>query len=34
MPFVEMNVKKEIEKRKEESPSFAKAWNESREDIN
>lgn len=32
MPFVEVNIKKEIEKRKEESPSFAKAWNESREE--
>lgn len=32
MPFVEANIRKEIEKRKEESPSFAKAWNESREE--
>lgn len=32
MPFVEVNIKKEIEKRKEESSSFAKAWNESREE--
>ncbi len=32
MPFVEMNVKEEIEKHCQESPSFAKAWNESREE--
>ena len=32
MPFVEVNIKKGIEKRKEESPSFAKAWDESREE--
>lgn len=32
MPFVKMNVSKEIEKRKEESPAFAQAWNESREE--
>ncbi len=32
MSFVEMNVKEEIEKHCQESPSFAKAWNESREE--
>lgn len=32
MPFVEMNVKDEIDKRKKESETFAKAWNESREE--
>lgn len=32
MPFVEMNVQKEIEKRKQESPEFEKAWDESREE--
>ena len=32
MPFIEVDIKKEIEKRIEESPSFAKAWNESREE--
>ena len=30
MPFVEMNVREEINQRKKESESFAKAWNESR----
>ena len=34
MPFVEMNVKDEIDKRKNESKTFAKAWNESREEYN
>lgn len=32
MPFVEMNIKDEIEKRKEKSETFAKAWTESREE--
>ncbi len=32
MPFVEMNVKDEIDKRKKKSESFARAWNESREE--
>lgn len=32
MPFVEMNVIEEIDKRKRESEVFAKAWNESREE--
>lgn len=32
MPFVEMNVKDEIDKRKKESETFTKAWNESREE--
>ena len=32
MPFIEVDIKKEIEKRIEESPAFAKAWNESREE--
>lgn len=32
MPFVEMNVKDEINKRKRESEPFSKAWNESREE--
>lgn len=32
MPFVEMNIQEEIEKRKKDSPSFAKMWNESREE--
>lgn len=32
MPFVQVDVNKEIEKHCEEPPSFAKAWNESREE--
>lgn len=32
MPFVQVNVKDEIEKEKKVSPSFAKAWDESREE--
>lgn len=32
MPFVEMNIKDEIEKRKEKSEAFAKTWTESREE--
>lgn len=32
MPFIEMNVKEEIDKRKKESEIFAKAWDESREE--
>ena len=32
MPFVQVDINKEIEKHCEESPSFAKAWNESREE--
>lgn len=34
MPFVEMNIKGEIDKRKKKSKEFAKAWNESREENN
>ncbi len=32
MPFVQVDIDKEIEKHCQESPSFAKAWNESREE--
>lgn len=32
MPFVEVDIKSEIDERKKESESFAKAWNESREE--
>lgn len=32
MPFVEINVHDEIEKRKQESPNFQKEWDESREE--
>lgn len=32
MPFVEMNISDEIERRKKESKLFAKAWDESREE--
>lgn len=32
MPFVELNVQKEIDKRKEQSKTFQKAWDESREE--
>lgn len=32
MPFVEINVQEEIEKRKQQAPDFEKAWNESREE--
>lgn len=32
MPFVQVDINKEIEKHCQESPSFAKAWNESREE--
>lgn len=34
MPFIQTNIQKEIEKRREESPSFKKAWDESREEYN
>lgn len=34
MPFVEMNVRNEIDKRNKESEEFAKARNESREENN
>lgn len=30
MPFVEINVKNEIEKQRQNSPEFKKAWDESR----
>lgn len=30
MPFVQVNVKDEIEKRRENDPEFRKAWDESR----
>ena len=30
MPFAPINVKQEIEKQREESPEFRKAWDESR----
>lgn len=30
MPFVEINVKKEIEKQKQNDPEFRKAWDDSR----
>lgn len=32
MPFVQVDINKEIEKHCQESPSFAKAWDESREE--
>lgn len=32
MPFVKTNIQKEIQKRKNESESFAKAWDDSREE--
>lgn len=32
MPFVEMNVQEEINKRKKESKTFEKAWENSREE--
>lgn len=32
MPFVTMNVQEEIEKRKNESETFSKEWDESREE--
>lgn len=32
MPFVQVDINKEIDKHCQESPSFAKAWNESREE--
>ena len=32
MPFVQVDINKEIEKHCQESPSFSKAWNESREE--
>lgn len=32
MPFVEMNVQEEIQKRKSESETFAKKWDDSREE--
>lgn len=32
MPFVQVDINKEIEKHCQESPSFAKVWNESREE--
>lgn len=32
MPFVKVDIDNEIEKHCQESPSFAKAWNESREE--
>ena len=32
MPFVQVDIDKEIEKHCQESPSFAKIWNESREE--
>ena len=34
MPFVQVDINKEIEKHCQESPSFAKAWNEIREEYN
>lgn len=30
MPFIQTNIEKEIEKRKENNPEFRKAWDESR----
>jgi len=30
MPFVEINVKNEIEKQKQNDPEFRKAWDDSR----
>ena len=32
MPFIQVDIKQEIEKHCQESPSFAKAWNDSREE--
>ena len=32
MPFVQMNVQEEIQKRKSESESFSNAWDDSREE--
>lgn len=32
MPFADVDIKSEIDKRKKESESFAEAWNESREE--
>lgn len=32
MPFVQVNISNEIEKEKEKSPEFKKAWDESREE--
>lgn len=32
MPFIKFDVQEEIKKRKEESKSFEKAWNESRDE--
>ncbi len=32
MPFVKVNISNEIEKEKEKSPEFKKAWDESREE--
>lgn len=32
MPFVQINISKEIEKEKQRSPEFKKAWEESREE--
>ena len=32
MPFVQVDIEKEIEKHCQESPSFAKSWSESREE--
>lgn len=34
MPFATIDVKKEIEKTKQKDPSFAQAWEESREEYN
>lgn len=32
MPFVQVDISKEIEKQKQESPEFARLWDESREE--
>lgn len=32
MPFVQVDIQKEIENHRQESPSFRKAWDESREE--
>lgn len=32
MPFVEINIEEEIEKRRATDPNFRKAWDESREE--
>lgn len=32
MPFIQINIKEEIEKEREISPEFKKAWDESREE--